>query len=249
MELNQGFRNSLKYESEYKLIDDVWDELGQLDPVNSEQFRLVQGARLSENLYQGQYTSYDILLRKQVEQPCVIKVMKDLGEQQQKGLNEFIANYHDNLFFVIPIYKIIFTPRLRDGSQSAIVVMAKGVTLEEYLLQNPNEAADIYPHLVHFVNTCQENGFFHLNIQPSMIAIEPMDSKITDFVDKTIQITLRQYNFRFIDPLNMSYFKKIDDSNYRLESKYLRGKVFDNLHSHSFMALSKGKKAWSSREL
>ena len=53
--------------------------------------------------------------------------------------------------------------------------MARGTTLAEYIEKNPNEKEAIYPYLVSFAHSCQENEFFNLDIRPSKILVEPLD--------------------------------------------------------------------------
>ena len=70
-----------------------------------------------------------------------------------EALQLFIGNHHNYLFLVVPIYKVIVTrPTSEKGACSAIMVVARGVSLEEYLRERPEQRPEIYPHLVSFVN-------------------------------------------------------------------------------------------------
>ena len=208
--------------------EDVLRLFEKVDLLEPEQFRLTVNKTLTENVSEGTYVFLDRLLRQQVEQDSTIEIFRDLSADQQRALDEFIENYPDNMFFVVPIYKIILTQRNEDGLQSAIFVMRKGQSLADYLQEHPEESAAIYPYLVSFVSTCNENGFFHLAIHPSSILIEPLDYTITDCLDNSKQITLRQYHFRFTDFLNMTRFSRLDSGRYQLGSPSLLERLSEN---------------------
>ena len=78
--------------------------------------------------------------------------------------------------------------------------------------------------------------------------IEALDYKFTDCLDQKM-ITFRKYHFRFIDFFNMSYFRKINNNKFKLESAAIMAKVYHNIHSHNYITLQRGKTEWSMTEL
>ena len=85
--------------------------------------------------------------------------------------------------------------------------MAKGVTLEEFIQNNPDCRNDLYPHLVEFVNTCLENNYFHLDIRPDKIVVERKDFIVEDISDNNKRISFTKYYFRYLDFLNYTELK------------------------------------------